>query len=132
MIENKEKRKKLLKLQLSAKSQKKIEDIPFKKFLYVSAVINIVTISFVVISRKYLPPIVPLFYGLAKSESQLAPNIYLVLPNTLASLILFLNILMTFLFENDHIKKTLIVTPFIVTILSTITTIKIIFLIGSF
>ena len=125
-------RKKLLRFQIPKKSQELIEEIPFKKLIYGSLLINILVITLVFFARKYLPPVVPLYYGLAKSEIQLADNIYLILPSSLSLLVISLNVFLSYLFDNDYVKKVLVASSLVITILTAITTIKIMLLVGSF
>jgi len=109
-----------------------LENIPFIKFVYTAFVINVVTIIFVLIIKSHLPPQVPLFYGLARGEEQLANNTGLLIPNLISSAILIINIAIAYILENDFLRKTLIVSGFLGVILATITTLKIIILVGSF
>ena len=132
MEKKQKKSKRLLRFAISKKSQKEIENIPLKGLIYFSVILNISSVVFVLIIKNHLPPVVPLYYGLAKSEGQLASQTQLLIPNIASFMILATNILVSLITDNDFIEKILVVSAFAVSILSTITVIKIVFLVGSF
>jgi hypothetical protein len=106
--------------------------IPFSKWVYASFVVNLVVILLVLAIQKWLPPQVPLFYGMAEGEGQLAKSILLPLPSLAAIGITVANILISLSIKDLFIKKALIVAGLGVTFLATITIVKIVFLLGSF
>ena len=93
---------------------------------------NILVIVLVFIANSYLPPEVPLFYGLVYGEEQLASSYLLVLPSLVSLIIILINSMVSMYVEDKFIKSVLIITNFAVTFFSIITTIKIILLVGSF
>jgi len=108
-------------------------EIPFKNIIIASFSVNLLVIILVFLIRKnYLPPEVPLYYGLPEGEAQLVPSINLIFPSVLALILISLNILITSLIKDDFLKKTLSTASLVATFFSIITTIKIIFLVGSF
>jgi hypothetical protein len=107
-------------------------DFPLKKVFLVSLAINFLTVLAVLLIQNYLPPQGPLFYGLAEGEEQLITPLGLTIPSLTAILFLIINASLTLVVKNDFLQKTLILAGFAVTIFSTITTIKIILLVGSF
>ena len=107
-------------------------EFPFRKYVMASIVINLLSILGVLAIGKFLPPQIPLFYGLAEGEEQLASSWSLIIPNTLALAITLANILISLSAKDDFIKRALIITSIAATFLATITTVKIAFLVGSF
>ena len=102
-----------------------------KKFA-VALMINILVIIFVLLARRnHLPPEVPLFYGLARGNSQLAPSILLILPSIVAICISIINFVLSTSIKDVFLKSALLISAFVVTFFSCITTLKIIFLVGS-
>jgi hypothetical protein len=131
-VSKKSKKKRTLRFRIPKKSQEQIENIPLKNLIYISLAINILMVLSVLFLKKFLPPVVPLYYGLAKSEAQLAKQTYLIIPSLTSFTVLLVNIFFSIFSDNDYLKKTLIIGAFAVTFLSAITTIKITFLVGSF
>lgn len=109
-----------------------LASLPFYKWVYGSFVVNFVVILFVLGVQRWLPPQVPLFYGMAEGEGQLARSIYLFTPAIAAITVTVVNIFISLAVKDTFIKKTLIVAGLAATFLATITVIKIVFLVGSF
>ena len=122
----------LWKNKLSKEAGEQLESIPYLKSVFVFGTINILSMVFVLFIRRNLPPEIPLFYGLAEKENQLTPPSMLLVPNTLALLFMLINILIIMFIKNDFLKKALVMSGFAVTTLATVTTVKIVFLVGSF
>ncbi len=93
--------------------------------------INFFVIVLTFLGQKYLPPQIPLFYGMAEGEEQLAGSIWLFLPNSLALIFLLVDGFVSSLIDENFTKKILIVAGIIATFFATITTVKIFFLVGS-
>lgn len=91
-----------------------------------------VTILFVVFLQNFLPPQIPLFYGLPKGEEQLASTLSLLIPSLATLAIAVLNFSLALILEEDFIQKALVYTVIICLFFSTITTLKIILLVGNF
>ncbi len=107
-------------------------DISFKNYIYIALGVNLVILLIVVVSQRFLPPQVPLFYGLAEGEEQLAPSLALAIPSTVSILIIALNVFISSLAKDIFLKRTLVLAGVVTTIFSLVTTIKIILLVGSF
>lgn len=121
-----------LEFKFPKRSREQIENLPFKKFIYVFLLLNIFTLVFIFVVISKLPPQVPLYYGLARSEAQLGTPSSLVIPCLFSLVALLINIVIASFIENDFLRKTLIIAGFAGILLSTITVIKIVFLVGSF
>ena len=100
--------------------------------MVISLIGNLATLAFVIIIQNQLPPLIPLFYGLPKTEEQVATSISLVIPGILATSVILINLLISQITNDDYLKKILILTGVVSAFLSTITTLKIIFLVGVF
>lgn len=121
---------KLKKIVDSSKSS--FKKVPLLKLIYITIAINLVTCLLVLIFQGNLPPEVPLFYGLAEGEEQVVPSLWLLIPTASSALLLLLNTLLALLLKDDFLQKTLILTSFALAVLSLTTSIKIVFLVGSF
>ena len=106
--------------------------LPFSNFVYASFVVNLLLIVFVLTIQRWLPPQVPLFYGMAEGEGQLSQSIFLTIPALAAIGITIVNIVISLGVKDTFIKKALIVAGLAATFLATITVVKIVFLVGSF
>ena len=106
--------------------------LPFKKLIYLSIAASLFTVLIALVSQAFLPPEVPLYYGLAQGERQLAPSLALILPGTTALAIIILNVIIASLLKDIFLKKMLVLTNLVVCVFSFITTVKIILLIGGF
>ncbi|MBI2066131.1 hypothetical protein HYT60_01305 [Candidatus Woesebacteria bacterium] len=109
-----------------------ISALPFKNFAVASSVVNILIILTTLFAQKFLPPQVPLFYGLAGGEGQLAPRLFLLIPSLGSLVVLIINSFISARVEDVFIKKALILAAIGTTFFAAITTLKIIFLVGSF
>ncbi len=106
--------------------------VPYVKYFTAILIVNIAVIIAIALLASSIPPIVPLFYGLAHGEDQLVPQSFLLLPPAIAALITVINASISIVTNDQFIKRVLTGTTFAATILSTITIIKIILLVGKF
>lgn len=93
---------------------------------------NILIAGMILASASNLPPQVPLLYGRAVSDEQLVDNTLLILPALSAALITVINGLLSFITTDHFIRRILIGTSVVAALLSAITTIRIMMLVGSF
>lgn len=99
----------------------------------IALVANLFMIAVTAISYNFLPPVVPLYYGKAVSESMLAPSWALIIPSVMAILIMIVNFFISkWMLKDIFLKSVLSYTSIFITILSVITVIKIISLVGLF
>lgn len=108
------------------------KNFPFTNFIYAIFLVNVVVIVLVLVFKKFLPPVVPLFYGFAEGEQQLATSTQLIIPSFLSIAFLIFNLIIAFFLKDDFAKKVLVLIPFVTTFFSAITTIEIFFLVGNF
>jgi len=113
-------------------SQLEIKSLPFRQYFFAGIILNVVLILGVLATQKFLPPVVPLFYGLAEGEQQLAPKLFLALPAVVSLLILIVNSLISFKIQDEFLKRALILAAIGSSFFAAITIIKIAFLVGSF
>lgn len=102
-----------------------------ENYLVATLALCIFTLAISLIAQKFLPPYIPLFYGLPEGEEQLAPSLALLLPGAFASLLLAINVGLSAYIKNDFIKKSLVLTSLVVSVFAAVATLKIIFLVGS-
>lgn len=103
----------------------------FTKEVAVALVVNLLVITFILFSQNSLPPKVPLFYGRPYGGEQLAPQYFLVIPPIAAIVIALINSTIIVFLKSDFLQKVLLVTVYTITLLSTITVLKIISLVGA-
>ena len=117
---------------ITKEAQDQIKTLPYHKAIVIFAVLNILTTLFIILLQKFLPPEIPLNYGLANKEEQLALSSFLVIPNISSLAIMTINILLCMVIKDDFFRKALIITGCVAIAFSIITTLKIFFLVGSF
>lgn len=120
-------------LKLNLVNQKIEAQASFNRTVFaVTAAVNLAVVGIVLLALSVLPPQVPLFYGLPETEERLASSWMLILPSIVSFLILLANASLSLFVEEEFTKKILIAVSLATTLFSTITTLKIIFLVGSF
>jgi hypothetical protein len=110
---------------------KLVDKVPFKKTVFFLIFFNLLMVALVALAQQILPPVVPLFYGRAQGEEQLAKSLFLSLPAFISLLITLVNLAFIYLLDNRFLQKVLLGLAIGVTILSTITILKIILLVGA-
>ena len=113
-------------------SKKLLEKLPVSKPLWGILIFNLIIIIAVFLTRGFLPPVVPLFYGFPKGADQLAPSVALTIPPTIAIIVTLVCVVLITIFKDEFLKKILLATSIVVSILSFVTVLKIILLVGSF
>ncbi len=110
----------------------KYDHTPLAKLTIFAVLSNLAIIILGVVLKSKFPPQIPLFYGMAEGEEQLAGSSLILLPNLVSLIIIVINFLFSFLTKDDLLKKTLIFSGMTATILATITVVKISLLVGNF
>ena len=108
------------------------KNLPYKGCVYFSLALNILLISIILILKRFLPPIVPLFYGLPDGVEQLTPYFGLILAPIIGLVITFVNIFISNTIRDVFLKKALIISSAFISLLLAITITKIILLVGLF
>ncbi|HJY98278.1 MAG TPA: hypothetical protein VJ227_01035 [Patescibacteria group bacterium] len=107
-------------------------NVPFKGNFYLSASLNLLTVVVYFAASNFLPPVAPLLYGHPEGEAQLVPKLGLLLAPATAFLITLINVFLALLVKSDFLQKILVVSALLISLLTTITVLRIIFLVGSF
>ncbi len=108
------------------------EKIAFINYIYFALALNLLNVIAVLLMKNNLPPQVPLFYGFTESEQQLTTSFGLLIPGVFSFLLTLGNVIFSIFIKNNYLKKILSITSFTISLLSLITVIKIIFLVGFF
>lgn len=104
---------------------------PFAKAVLVALLVNFLIIFLSLVLKGKLPPEVPLFYGAAEGQEQIAASSLLIVPPIISSLFIAINLFLSYFLGDEFLKKALLVTAISTSLLAATTTIKIIFLVGS-
>lgn len=113
------------------KVKPEFERLPLKSLFVTTIIISTVTILLGLIAQIILPPQIPLFFGLPQTKSQLAPAIFIILPSAISILFTLLNIFISIKTHDNYLKKVMAFSAITVSIMASITTFKIVFLISS-
>lgn len=108
------------------------EKTPFRDFVAFAVIVNTILIATSLFLHSFLPPEIPLFYGLPEGIDQLASSWLLPLPALTALLIILVNLLVASFIEDDFLKRVIILGGIATTFFSAVTTIEILILVGSF
>lgn len=116
----------------SSKTRPNLGQLAYPKVVILSIFLNFLTLLILLVLSPKLPPEVPLFYGAAEGKDQLGPLITLALPPVISIAVVAINSLIAMMTTDEFMKKVLISTSLVVSILSTISFVKIVFLVGAF
>lgn len=108
------------------------KNVPLKGGVYFSTALNLILIILVLGLKGFLPPVVPLFYGLPSGTDQLVSSIFLVVAPVSSLIITLINILISNLIKDIFLKRALIISSVFVSLLFAITLVKIVLLVGFF
>jgi len=104
--------------------------IIYRNYFLAAIIINFITALSIILLRGFLPPLIPLFYGRPAGEAQLTTTFGLLIASGVSLLITILNLGLGLLVKDDFLKKTLAISAVIISLLTTITVIKIVLLVG--
>lgn len=116
---------------ISTKINPEFDKLPLNRLLLASFIIAIVTVGIGLLAQFILPPQIPLYYGLPQTIEQIAPSILILLPSFISIFITILNTLLSIKIHDNYLGRTLAFASITVAVLATVTTFKIIFLVGS-
>jgi hypothetical protein len=120
-----------LRAKISKRSFLVVSEIPFLKLIFVFILLNLAAAAVVLVVKNKIPPQVPLYYGYARGDRQLVEASGLVLPSLISIGIIIINAIISLFIGSDYLKRVLVISSFLATALSLITTVKIILLVGS-
>lgn len=109
----------------------KIKTIPYVKIFAPLLVVNFIVVFIVIWLQPSLPPEVPLLYGRAYGEKQLIAKLGLTIPSGVVIFATLVNAAVSSLVSEKLLQQILVATSIVATILSLITTTKIILLVGN-
>lgn len=118
--------------EITAKKETVSTEIPYFKAAIFIVIINILTIIAILFLQRYLPPEIPLFYGLPDTVEQLATTRSLIIPPAISTTIIIINTTVCVFIKDEFLKKTLMISGLATFIFSIIAIIRIVFLVGSF
>ena len=104
--------------------------VPYRNYFLAAIIINIVVALSLVLLKSVLPPLAPLFYGRPVGEAQLTKTLGLFIAPGASLLITILNLCLSLLVKDDFLKKLLAISAIVTSVLTAITIIKIILLVG--
>jgi len=106
--------------------------LPYKNYLFAGFGLNLVLVGLIFLLKNNLPPEIPLYYGKPQGEDQLASTMALIIPPSLALVILILNSVVAYFSKEEFIKKILVISSLVVSAFAATTIIKIALLVGNF
>jgi len=116
----------------TAKKETVLTEIPYFKTAIFIVIINILAIISILFLQRYLPPEIPLFYGLPDTVEQLATTRSLIVPPSISTTIIIINTAICVFVKSEFLKKILMISGFATFIFSIIAIIRIVILVGSF
>lgn len=108
------------------------KNLPYKGCVYFSLILNAVLLAAIFAIRTFLPPVVPLFYGLPSGYEQLTPSLWLMLIPSLGIFVTLMNIGLSNFTSDVFLKRALIISSAFISLLLAIAVIKIVLLVGFF
>ena len=102
------------------------------KNLYILAiVVNVLVVMLVIVFQSKLPPLVPLLYGLPIGKEQLVDKSLLAIPCLVSLVLISADAYVSIRTKNLFVEHVLAGIAIAITLLASITTIKIFFLVGA-
>lgn len=109
-----------------------LEKIPLRGYLYGAVALNLTVILALVLFKGFFPPVIPVLYGKPTGESQLLPILGLFITPAVSLVIIVSNAVIAAFSRDVFLKKILVLTALLVSFLTTIAVLKVIFLTGFF
>jgi hypothetical protein len=106
--------------------------LEWKKTLSAVFLINTATLLFIYINWSKIPPLIPLYYGNPTGVEQLGPSKGLFIPPSFVLVALITTILINKAYKDSFLETLLTLSLCVLTVLSTVTVFKILFLVGNF
>jgi hypothetical protein len=107
-----------------------LKKLPFRGYVYSALALDLIAVLTVFLVKNNLPPVVPLLYGRPAGNEQLISTYGLILAPIAAAIITIMNIFLASYIKDEFIKKVFSVASLFVSVLATITVIKIVLLVG--
>lgn len=106
--------------------------IPFYGLVISGLGLNLAVILLFLLVKGFLPPVIPLLYGRPSGSGQLLPDFGILLAPALSIALILVNVVISGYITDLFSKKLLIAASCLISLLTSITVIKIIFLVGFF
>lgn len=106
--------------------------VVFRNFFLAAGILSVLSIIGIIAINSFLPPLLPVFYGKPTGAEQLASTYFIFVIPGISSLITIINLFVSSFFKDILIKKILAIVSFIVSLMATITVLKIVVLVGFF
>lgn len=117
---------------ISKKKNEIVQKVALPEYLLIASIVNFIVITFVIVTKSNLPPVVPLFYGVAYGSDRLVSSNFLILPSLLSLFFISINSIISFFVDDVFLKKTLTLAGLAATIFSVITVFNIILIVGNY
>jgi hypothetical protein len=106
--------------------------IAFRNLFFAAGIINVIGAFIPLVCKSFLPPVAPLFYGRPSGPEQLIVTLGLTIAPLFSLGITIINLFLNIWIKDQFIKKVLAVSALGISILTIITVVKIVLLIGFF
>jgi hypothetical protein len=106
--------------------------VAFRNYFLAAFLLAIFTVLAVFVLLNFLPPLVPLFYGKPTGSEQLAPTWFLFVVPGISILITTIDLFVNSSIKDEFIRKIMAVSSLIVSIMASVTVVKIVLLVGFF
>jgi hypothetical protein len=106
--------------------------VAYRNYFLAAIIINVILLLSIILLRKFLPPLAPLFYGKPVGEAQLTNTFGLLIAPGVSLLITLLNLSLSLWVKDFFLRKLLAISTVILSALTAITIIKIVLLVGFF
>ena len=106
--------------------------IPYRNYFLAAFMINVGVSLLLILLKSFLPPLAPLFYGRPTGEAQLTNTLGLLIAPGVSILITMVNLILSLWIKDDFLEKLMAFSAIIASVLTTITIIKIVLLVGFF
>ena len=106
--------------------------MPYRNYFLAAIIIDVVVLLLLLILKNFLPPLAPLFYGKPIGEAQLTTTFGLMIAPLVSILITVINLVLSLWLSDDFFRKLLAISAVVVSVLLTITILKIVLLVGFF
>ncbi len=106
--------------------------IAFNNYYLTAFIVSVFLIAIILILSGFLPPVVPLFYGRPVGETQLVTSYLLVIAPGVSLVVSGVNLLISMWVKDVFTKRILAITTLVVSLITVITVVKIILLVGFF
>lgn len=104
----------------------------FNNCFLASAILSVISAAGIIAVRTFLPPVIPMFYGKPTGAEQLGNYWLLFIIPGVSMLISAVNLFISVSIKDEFIKKILAVSSLTISLMATVTVVKIILLVGFF